>query len=184
MVYKLFSIPRLGYEDKCGLYLFVWSIQNYALWRRGDCVPVCMVYQGLSCVEKWRLFTCLYGVPRSKLCWEVKTVYLSVWYTKDCTVWRVETCTVHCVPVYMVYQGLHCVETCRRCVPVCMVYQGLSCVEKWRLCTCLYGIPRTALCGELRRVQYTVYLSIWYTKDCTVWRRVDCVYLSVWYTKV
>jgi hypothetical protein len=65
----------------------IWSTKDCTVWRLVVCVPVYMVSSKLCFVENYSIDcvpVCM--VPRSKLCGEVKTVCLSVRYSKDCTV--------------------------------------------------------------------------------------------------
>ncbi len=139
MVYeRLNCLERSVQVDRTVYLLYcIWWTKDGAEWRcctclvhqdRGmrisvDCTPACMVYSELRSVEKWRLCTCLYGLPRTEL-----------------TVWR----RVDCIPVLMVYQELSYVVK----EPVCIVCQEPNCVESIGCAVCAPVLPRTPVCGD------------------------------------
>ncbi len=136
--------------EKCRLPL--WSNKDWAVWRRGYCIPVCMVYQWLSFVERCRLFTCLYSLQRTELLGEMLTGL--------------------CIPVCMVYQGLSCKEKCR--LYTCLYGRPRTelCVKVQAVCTCLYATKDRAVWRSVDCIPFYV---------CMFYRGLSCRLYCVQY---
>jgi hypothetical protein len=79
-------------------------------------------------------------------------------------VWR----SVDCVPVYMVYQGLSCVEACKLCT--CLDgYQELSYVVKEPVCI----VCQEPNCVE--SIDCAPECNLYATKNSGMWGSVDCM---------
>jgi hypothetical protein len=135
-----------------------WSIKDWGVWRSVDCI-VYTCLNGLRKTEPWgeECTSRPYGI--SALPYMVYQGLGWVEKCRWCTYWAIRICVTG-MPVVWSIQNYALSRTID-CVPVCMFYQELYCVETCGLCTCLYGLFKTLLCGEL---QYRLCTCLYGTK--------------------